>query len=393
MVTTTVYNAANILSARPCQPILGNPGWADLRIESNRTLAAESVRGAGLYAIHYDKELIYVGQFRGTRNNAFAGNVCATRWAKHLGTLTLRDRRISFGPVTVDAMRTHRPPMSPLVDIVNVAAKEVIHKDRGRVSSLNRALFAAKNWEAFLRIVNAQGLAGFTITYTRIHAPRKPDHQLIRVAVEAAERQVIAGIGPRCNSNTSAGNAIDLSPQDTGSLFEETLKATLEQTHEALPSRKWSPTLPLPWRQVTPTEDLPDDDEPVTAEEAFMERLTSFPEAHNAVDHIVQAFDNIEDAYIRHTHTGGGDLRISSVVGPRPFFNVARIHWQPRCGRFKAEINLDIETCLRLGAITAVPNCGSQTLPTQATFHVPGCTEALIGCLCAAAEKQRNDFE
>jgi len=392
VVTTSSYNAAAIFEVIQSQRILGNPEWADLRIESSRILAAEKIRGAGLYAIHFNGQLIYIGQFRGTRTNSFGGDVCATRWAKHLGAFTSRDRRISFSPTAVNNMRAHQHPKSPLADIINAAGEAVIHKDRGRVSSLNRALFAAEHWVAFSRIDNAQGLASFTVTYTQIEMQQRPDHGLIRAAVEAAEKRVIACLRPRCNAEIPVGNAGNISIQDTGSFFERALKTALEETHDATGAREWTLTLPLSWRQAAPLAEQSDDDARLTAEEAFLERLGGFQDARDAVDRITQAFDRVEDAHIQHTHSNGGDLRISSVVGRRRFSNVARIYWQPKCVRFRAEINLSTAHCLKLGATTANTNYAGSVLPTQATFKVPDRTGALVNCLLAAAEKQRTDF-
>jgi hypothetical protein len=392
VVTTSSYNAAAIFQVIPGQRILGNPEWADLRIESSRILAADKIRGAGLYAIHFNGQLIYIGQFRGTRTNAFGGDVCATRWAKHLGAFTSRDRRISFSPAAINNMRAHQHLKSPLADIINAAGEAVIHKDRGRVSSLNRALFAAEHWDVFSRIDNAQGLAGFTVTYTQIEMQQRPDHGQIRAAVEAVEKRVIACLRPRCNAEILSGNAGNISIQETGSLFEGALKTALEETHDATGAREWTLTLPLSWRQAAPLEEQSDDDARVTAEEAFLERLGDFQDARDAVDRITQAFDRVEDAHIQHTHSNGGDLRISSVVGRRRFSNVARIYWQPKCVRFRAEINLSTAHCLKLGATTANPNYAGSVLPTQATFEVPDRTGALVNCLLAAAEKQRTDF-
>lgn len=148
-MTTASYNAANLFAVRLATPLAGNPAWANLKIDSNKRLYRNVASGAGLYAIHYRGHLLYIGKFLGTRTNPFASNVCFTRWAKHLGTLTLRDRRVSFSRKAIDDLRLRQPLVPPLSDIVAAAAHPVITKPRGRVSSLNRALFAAENWGRF----------------------------------------------------------------------------------------------------------------------------------------------------------------------------------------------------------------------------------------------------
>ena len=129
MITTT-HCASDLLVVRPRGALIGNPAWADLTIDSNRRLGKELARGAGLYAIHFRGALLYVGKFCGKRSNPFDGRVCDIRWSRHIGTLTLRDRRISLSEGRCKQFRGSS--VAPLVDIVNaLQAKATLNKAPG----------------------------------------------------------------------------------------------------------------------------------------------------------------------------------------------------------------------------------------------------------------------
>lgn len=154
MITTT-HNAKDLFVVRRKNALAGNPAWADLTIDSNRTLRKELARGAGLYAIHFRGTLLYVGKFCGKQSDPFDGRVCDIRWARHIGTLTLRDRRISLSEGRCKQLRGSMT--SPLVDIVSAMQASTIYQNRGRATSINRALFAAEHWAEFARIEDEAG--------------------------------------------------------------------------------------------------------------------------------------------------------------------------------------------------------------------------------------------
>ena len=395
MITAT-YCAADIFTVRECHHIVGNPAWTNLRIDSNRRIGGELVRGSGLYAIHFQDYLLYVGQFRGTKRTPFGGDVCEARWAKHLGTLTLRDRRLSFGSRAVDCMRQLQRPAAPVSDIMNAAQLPTILVDRGRVSTFNRALFAEEHWDSLSQIVDATGLSGFAITYTQIDAYAQYDVASIRSAIESAEHSVIAQLRPRCNAQIPVGTSRNTSAAAIGELLEEALTRAfyvanlLAAPHlQALPVDLFlqQPVITMP--AVDAVIDQADDDAALSSEGAFLEQLDNNFDALHAVAQLSERFTGINDAYIWYTNTNGGDLRIRCTTGKRNFLNVARIFWQPRLARFKAEINLSVERCLALGATTAKPNYRGKSVPTEATFSLPEDLEGLLNCMIEAIAEQR----
>jgi hypothetical protein len=95
--------------------------------------------------------------------------------------------------------------------------------------------------------------------------------------------------------------------------------------------------------------------------------------------------DNFGVSFV-FTKTNGGDVRIRNVGGTRAKTAVC-MHWQSRLNRFKAEINLPVETCLKLGAGYAARNHSGKSLPTLASFSIPKESAALIACITQAVER------
>lgn len=362
MITMT-HNASDLFVVRPRRALTGNPPWADLIINSNKKLNVASGRGAGLYAIHFHGALLYVGKFCGTRSDPFAGSVCDTRWSKHIGTLTLRDRRISLSEGrcrqfigSVDA---------PLVDLVNSLQTSTIQLQRGRATSMNRALFAAEHWAVFSQIANASDLNGFDITYTQIEAAVGIDPARIRSIVSVAERTAINRLLPRCNG----GVRLDCS----GNANMSEVAAALEQAIYLAGGGQPPGLLLTP---VLIGENI-DDDEPLdmtlgvalgggsesaedsdveTHEEQFWSRIENEPEARAAVNLLVEALDNLVDADYHFSGTNEADLRVHSLTRSGSRFNVACFAWQPKLRRFISEIGLSAEKCVELGASSAKSN-------------------------------------
>ena len=79
--------------------------FADCRFIVRRELSSDTrykLAGPGIYAICYKQELIYLGKYLGQSKNPFAGNVARLRWVQHLGSMTMRDRRVSLSKSSLD---------------------------------------------------------------------------------------------------------------------------------------------------------------------------------------------------------------------------------------------------------------------------------------------------
>lgn len=204
------------IDARPNQPVPGNPSFADLVFRPRRSLAPSVVAGAGVYTIHFDGRLLYLGKFQGTTGNPFGGSVIDARWTKHMATLTMRGRRISVPNRTINELAS-RHHDHPIVAGILDADRKVVSKDKGCISSLNRIRFAMQHWDAFADF-NSQVLTRFTFLYGQIQ-PCAVSEDWIRGAVSDLERDLVAQLQPPCNGNVPA---------------EHARHHTLEETREAL---------------------------------------------------------------------------------------------------------------------------------------------------------------
>lgn len=210
------FQGSDVIDVRQDQPLPGNPSFADLVFRPRRNLAPSVVAGAGIYTIHFDGNLLYLGKFQGTTGNPFGGSVIDARWTKHMGTLTMRGRRVSVPNQTITELASrHRdhPTVAGILD----ADRKVVSKDKGCISSFNRIRFAMQHWDAFTEF-DRKTLDRFQFLYGQIQ-PRADIEDWIRGAVSDLERDLVAQLQPRCNGNVAA---------------ERARHHTLEQTRRAI---------------------------------------------------------------------------------------------------------------------------------------------------------------
>lgn len=210
------FHGSDVIDVRQDQPLPGNPVFADLTFRPRRNLAPSVVAGVGIYAIHFDGNLLYLGKFQGTRGNPFGGSVVDARWTKHVSTLSLRGRSISVPNQTITQLTNshgHHPAVAGIVG----GDRSVVSKDKGCISSLNRIRFAMQHWDAFTEF-DRKTLDRFQFLYGQIQ-PRAVDEDCIRAAVSDLERDLVAQLQPPCNGNVPAGRA---------------RQHTLEQTRQAI---------------------------------------------------------------------------------------------------------------------------------------------------------------
>jgi len=210
------FSGSQVIDVRQDQPLPGNPGFANLVFRPRRNLATKVVAGAGIYVIHFDQTLLYVGKFEGKEGAPFGGNVVRERWIRHMGTLTLRGRPVSVPGGTINRLTNFDREHPAVVGILG-ADRNVMSTGRGCVSSFNRALFAMQNWDTFSRL-DQQGLARFQFLYGQIQ-PHAVSEDWICKAVSDLERDLVGQLQPPCNGNVPA---------------ERARHHTLEQTREVL---------------------------------------------------------------------------------------------------------------------------------------------------------------
>lgn len=211
------FQGSDVIDVHQDQPLPGNPAFANLVFRPRRNLAPSVVAGAGIYAIHFDGNLIYLGKFQGTKENTFGGSVVDARWTKHMGTLTMRGRRVSVPNQTITELSSRHRDHPAVVGIMQ-ADRGFLSTDRGCVSSFNRAMFAMQHWGDAFANFNPKVLDRFQFLYGQIQ-PHAVSEDWIRAAVSDAERDLVARLQPRCNANVPAGQA---------------RRHTLEQTRQAI---------------------------------------------------------------------------------------------------------------------------------------------------------------
>jgi len=407
MITQT-YNASELLTVRQRKALRGNPPWADLTIDSNRTLSRDRARGAGLYAIHFRGDLLYVGKFCGKQSNPFDGRICDIRWSRHIGTLTLRDRRVSLSEGRCKQLGGSSA--APLADIVNAMQASTIFQNRGRATSINRALFAAQHWSDFGRIRHASDLEGFSFTYTQVEPDDATEPTRMREIVSHAEKMAINSLQPRCNGGVPQGSGKNATVAEATEVLARMLEqavaeagggnapslrtVALDDTEDELPdggeSGGGEPEAGTGGGPGDP--DDPDDPDVDAAEELFWERIDGEALATTCASLLIEALSDVPDADFHFTSANTADLRVHSLAGPRARFNVACHAWQPRCRRFTSEIGLPVETCLELGATSARPNYADKKLSTIATFDPAVDPEAMCRCTLAALDAYRGQI-
>jgi hypothetical protein len=196
-----VFHGSEVIDVRQDRSLPGNPAFADLIFRPRRNLAPSVVAGAGIYAIHFDGNLLYLGKFQGTKGNPFGGSVVDARWTKHVSTLSLRGRSISVPNQTITQLANSHGQHPAVVGIVG-GDRSVVSKDKGCISSLNRIRFAMQHWDAFADF-NPGVLNRFQFLYGQIQ-PRIVNEDWIRGAVSDLERDLVAQLQPPCNGNVPA---------------------------------------------------------------------------------------------------------------------------------------------------------------------------------------------
>lgn len=210
------FHGSDVIDVRRDQPLPGNPVFADLIFRPRRNLAQAVVAGAGVYAIHFDGNLLYLGKFQGTKGNPFGGSVVDARWTKHVSTLSLRGRSISVPNQTITQLANSHGHHPAVVGIIG-GDRNIVSKDKGCISSLNRIRFAMQHWEAFADF-NTEVLNRFQFLYGQIQ-PHAVSEDWIRGAVSDLELDLVADLQPPCNGNVPA---------------ERARHHTLEQTRQAI---------------------------------------------------------------------------------------------------------------------------------------------------------------
>lgn len=186
----------------------------DSKIKDKKLL--ENYKGPGIYAIFFDKKLIYIGKYRTLTSNS---NVITVRWVKHIMTLTNRGYRVGgsalknlFKPLSAKKnKKTIYEDLKKDFQDKNLKNENwllyTLDKDRsidtGTVTSLNRLKFANENWEIFQNLSenDIEMLNKFEFSYFQLKSKIEIKGIDFRpYLVDFIEDFLIKEYAPRCNN-------------------------------------------------------------------------------------------------------------------------------------------------------------------------------------------------
>lgn len=335
---TTIENffiGGDVFSVKNGCPLDGMPQWANLCF-TLKGGDSELFTGLGLYGVFFDDRLIYVGKFLGKKVDPFEGDVRDARWIKHLGSMTLRARNISFSKrsTTQILAATSLEPQAEIVAVDN----GLLTRDRGCLSTFNRFMFAAEHWEDF-KCVSNETINRFGFGYVRLteYAGSALD---VRKLVSSAEEQVVSRLRPRCNAVVPA----------EASLHDVIYDQFLIEVRQALGSHEGtveggSLTIDL---VASDSNEEANVDSMANAETAFYERLDAAPdESKKVVSSLVEAFagDPYVEIHYKCPETPQMRIRDLRKIPGKPSQNVFTLQWQPRKKQFFCRALAEVAYC------------------------------------------------
>lgn len=326
------FSLEQVIEFSESKPIPGNPSWMNLRFKRRAGLDNSQFTGLGIYAGFFDNQLIYIGKFLGQKSNPFAGNVIDARWTKHVGSLTLRGRNLSYSTRALDEIYQLSLPEA-LLDFLRTN-RTLLSRDRGMNSTLNRFQFGAENWDIF-KMLEMSTLQRFHFIYVRLTKGEHLDgmcHDTLRKVVSNVEDHQVANLRPRCNAVIKASmednQKTKLTPADVAKSIEDALieRMALFSSAEVPEEIRGQVTLP----QDEPTIIAGPEPEVASSEALFMARIENDPNALNLIEGLRDHFDQVENIEIHFKKFDTPDLRVRAYDVNGKGRNVFSIQWQPR---------------------------------------------------------------
>lgn len=301
--------------------------------------------GPGIYALFFDGELIYIGKYLGQKNAPFAGNVANLRWVKHLGGMTLRERRVSFSMTALSALLegsvvdTSHPVVAALRAAAGDGARSkgtrFLIRDRGCLSTVNRARLAIENWGRFADLSDTD-LAAFSFHYVRLsNEAARLETRLLRTAVSIAEVRLIETFQPRCNAYTEPeGNESTSTPEAVAESIARELEASLQASSTDGTERIAQQSVQSLGKGQTVEERDRGEPEETSDAASFENKIADAPVwALNIVQELTKFAASNSSIELHHTDTDGGDLRLRRYAlvrkGPKQQ-NFIMVFWKPR---------------------------------------------------------------
>ncbi len=370
-IETQTFIADDLFNIGHVQSIPGMPTWANLRF-TKKKIKPLNFSGSGIYAVFFDKYLIYVGKFLGKKNNPFGGDIRDARWDKHLGSMTLRSRNTSFSKKSLGRILHSDGPH--LVGDLRIADQDTLLRDRGCLSTFNKFSFGSRYWNLFQNLDESH-LKRFQFLYVRVSA-FTVDTGEIRKFVSDAESQIVKLLNPCCNAVVEFPDAPSKHEMHTIKQAQLTISKVLSGgVGNSAPARTDVKTIPATSLTVIRGTFIDEDDYAKTSSALFFERLENAPEcASNLVRGICEQFSYAAKTEVHFKKRNPPDLRVrdqrprSSGTKAKKGQNIFTLEWRPTKNVFLCRAMISPDQCLALGISNAsIP--ASQTEPLNSEFR------------------------
>lgn len=355
-IETKTYKATDIVELLERGPLIGHLPISRFSVKPVKN--SVEIGGGGIYGILIDNELKYIGKYQGKKHNWEQGSVLQDRWIKHIGTLTLLERTLSFSKKAFDKIVSDARGLAPtsqfareLVDGLTQGNEKLLTTDRGCSSTFERyaasKLFwpelseAPPDWRDFLERM--------TLVYVKLTGDFSTE--AVRNLISLTESQLVKQLEPPINSIAKRQNKVfgAVSLDQTIDLFIDSLRKN-QKPHEAFSTAKVIECDDLKEKMPTGNETLerPSDDFETPK---FMGNLEQAPTwARQFISNILDAVELRNDAFIEYTNTNNGDLRLRKIKNSsRGFLNVLTICWRPRLEALAINTALSNSAIERLG--------------------------------------------
>ena len=193
-INENTYLGSDLVNLIEVTPINGN--IASLNILFKPKMA--KISKPGVYAVFFDNILLYLGKYQGTSKDAFGGCVNRERWCKHLATITLRGKKVSCKPSTLQKVKNEPNLKSAFYDFLGEFDEDVFVGDRGCVTVLPRIQFAINNWKEFENLTS-QDLARFKFHYISFENKKATSTGEYREVITDLEDKFIEKFHPLLN--------------------------------------------------------------------------------------------------------------------------------------------------------------------------------------------------
>ena len=163
----------------------------------------KQIAGPGIYLFSFKGEVIYLGKYQ-----KIGGKILNHRWTRHFETITLRGKRVGLLGASNPEKRMKKIDKALesgqlLKEIKNIQKinSSGRFRDTGYNTSINRLIFANKNWGYFSKLNDESILSDFSITFLRISESLTMEKA--KVLTTAIEKAALSAIHPQCNKEFS----------------------------------------------------------------------------------------------------------------------------------------------------------------------------------------------